>query len=296
MKQSISILIPVYNSDVTTLVTRLKTMADSMEGLDYEIICIDDGSTDTNIKTSNKKLNGDCNIKIIELEKNVGRASVRNTLAREARMEWCLFIDSDVKIIQDDYLVRYINAMNSAEVVYGGVFFTGDETSLAHNLRYLHEIRVQPRHTAEMRSKSPYSCFCTPNFLIKKETMQTLSFDESIKTYGYEDLLFGKLLKNNSVTISHIDNPVTIDSYDSNTQYINKIEESISTLVAHQDKIGSFSALLRFYRKLERYHIAWLPRMASYIALPVIRRNLTSDNPCLTLLNIYKIMKLARFL
>jgi len=47
----ISILIPVYNQDVTSMVARLDAQCQSL-GMDYEIRCYDDGSQEGYLQTN----------------------------------------------------------------------------------------------------------------------------------------------------------------------------------------------------------------------------------------------------
>lgn len=88
----ISVIIPVYNVE-----NYLKKCLDSITNQtleDMEIICIDDGSTDSSpdiLKEYSKK---DKRIKIITKE-NEGQATARNLGIKEAKGEYIAFIDSD---------------------------------------------------------------------------------------------------------------------------------------------------------------------------------------------------------
>lgn len=45
MINELSILIPVYNDNATALVRVLQAQAEAVDGLEYEILAVDDGST-----------------------------------------------------------------------------------------------------------------------------------------------------------------------------------------------------------------------------------------------------------
>ena len=52
--------------------------------------------------------------------------------------------------------------------------------------------------------------------------MTQYPFDERIRKYGYEDVIFGKTLCREHIAIDHIHNPVTIDEYESNVQFVDQ--------------------------------------------------------------------------
>ena len=88
----ISVIIPVYNSE-----KYLKECLDSVLNQsfnDFEVICINDGSTDSSLKILNDYQSKDSRIKIISKENN-GAASARNIGIKESQGEYVYFMDSD---------------------------------------------------------------------------------------------------------------------------------------------------------------------------------------------------------
>ena len=113
-------------------------------------------------------------------------------------------------------------------------------------------------------------------------------FNESIKQYGYEDVLFGKQLKNNHLSITHIDNTITFESFESNQQYVEKTEQSLQTLFKFQEQISGFSTILDF---IENKPIATSLLKYSYpIIGKFIRNKLIYNKPRIFLFNIYKLI------
>lgn len=94
----ISVIIPVYN--VEKYVEKCVKSVLEQEFSDYEIIVVDDGSTDRSSEIVNKlyKENGD-KIKIIT-QKNKGLGGARNTGIENASGEYLFFLDSD------DYIAK----------------------------------------------------------------------------------------------------------------------------------------------------------------------------------------------
>ena len=53
---SLSILIPTFNDECHALVSALALQAQAVEGLQWEILVADDGSTDAHVVAANKEI------------------------------------------------------------------------------------------------------------------------------------------------------------------------------------------------------------------------------------------------
>ena len=89
----ISVLIPVHNYLITTLVQSLHKQL-TVEKIAFEIICLDDASTDKKFTKINKKIRELEGVKYNLLKTNIGRSAIRNKLAKIAQYEWLLFLDA----------------------------------------------------------------------------------------------------------------------------------------------------------------------------------------------------------
>ena len=119
MINSLSILIPTYNNVCFELVKTLQAQAALLSDFEYEILVADDGSTDLSTITTNRKINEIENCRYIEREKNVGRSAIRNFLAKEAKYEWLLFIDSDLHIDNTDFVKKY--SLAEGKIIVDGI-------------------------------------------------------------------------------------------------------------------------------------------------------------------------------
>ncbi|WOX56646.1 glycosyltransferase family 2 protein [uncultured Methanoculleus sp.] len=100
MTPDISIVIPVYNEaeNVPLLSRKLRDDLSSL-GRTYEVIFIDDGSTDdTFVKLKEVQADGD-HIRIIKFRRNFGKAAALNTAFRLVQGEVVITMDGD---LQDD--------------------------------------------------------------------------------------------------------------------------------------------------------------------------------------------------
>lgn len=285
----LSILIPTYNDDCYNLVCDIQKQASAVSGLGYEIIVGDDGSTHKSIVESIDRINSMERCRVIRPPKNIGRAAIRNLLAREASYDWILYIDADMRISRQDFIKEYIEKATQSCVVYGG--YEIPNINLKGNLRYKYEKSVATNHFAEVRQENPYKDFHTSNFLIRRDVMLYTPFNEQIKRYGYEDVLFGKELKSKNINILHIDNPVVFSTFESNVDFLRKTDEGITTLSEFDTLLGDYSRLVPIYEKLKRYHLQGFTKFVFQVTEPAIKRILTSRHPSLALFSFYKVGK-----
>lgn len=94
----ISIVIPLYNKEKQVGATLQSVFRQTYQ--DYEIIIVDDGSTDQSAKVVKKTQ--DDRIKLIHQE-NAGVSAARNRGAEAARGEWIAFLDAD-----DEWMPEYL--------------------------------------------------------------------------------------------------------------------------------------------------------------------------------------------
>lgn len=285
MKHELSIAIPTYNGICVELVRSLCLQAEAAEGLTYEVIVADDGSTLPQCIQANRAISNLPHCRYITRDNNQGRAAIRNFLAREARYEWLLFLDCDMTIRRDDFLNRYLQSP-ATEVVYGG-YTVGHGP--ASNLRYRYEKAAEPSHTAEQRSKNPYRDFHTANFLIRRDLMLSHPFDERFRHYGYEDVLLGKQLRKAGISIEHIDNPAGFDTFEDNPHFVSKTEEGLRTLCEFREELRGYNTLLTLANGIHLPIARAAIRLAHRLFGPLGRRLLCSSHPSLTVFKLYKL-------
>lgn len=241
----LSILIPTYNYDCTNLVRDLHRQAECA-GIDYEIVVADDASPIKECTERVREINTWPNCRLIELERNLGRARIRNRLADEARFEWLLFMDSDAEVISDSFIVDYLKHTD-ADVVCGGLCHADALPSPEVSLRYAYEKRADKKRAACYREQRPYEQFITFCFMVRASVFQAIRFDDSITEYGHEDTLFGVELERRKVNIRHIDNPMRQGGIETNAEFVEKTRAALRNLVLMEDNMRNHSLLLKLY-------------------------------------------------
>lgn len=285
-KKELSILIPCYNCQCVELVKGLVTQCEDIEGLRYEVIVADDGSTDKHLCLLNEELLNLEHVRYITREKNIGRACIRNFLVQQATYEWVLFVDSDLSIIREDYILSYIQLDSTFLVAYGS-YEVGNENTT--NLRYLYEKDAAPKHTMEQRKLHPYHHLHTANLMMKRTTALTYPFDERFKRYGFEDVLLGKELQEHNVCIAQINNPLLFDHFETNDSYMEKTEEALQTLYTFRNELSGFSSLLTVNYHLRRWGLHYLILFIFQQKRRKWRTILCGERPNLKLYIIYKL-------
>jgi len=241
----LSILIPVYNYDITELVTKL-TLQCVKTKIPFEIICVDDGSHCKQPSISEDYLTWYAN------PKNEGRAKTRNTLASMAKYKNLLFLDADVLPSNENFISNYLTQVDS-KVVCGGISYQNEKPEKQRLLRWNYGKKYEERN-ARSRNHNPYLSFMTGNFLCHKSVFERVTFISSLTTYGHEDTLFGKELLENGIDIVHIDNDAIHLGLESNKEFLSKSKVGIKSLaLLYKDKkiTRHYSKLIKFYEKLE---------------------------------------------
>ncbi|MFA6950906.1 MAG: glycosyltransferase family 2 protein [Lentimicrobiaceae bacterium] len=93
-RPKLSVIICVYNEE-ENIKPLNKWINDSLKGMDYEIVYVDDGSSDSTIKQI-KELN-DEKVVLVELRKNYGQSSALYAGIEQAKGEYMVTMDGDLQ-------------------------------------------------------------------------------------------------------------------------------------------------------------------------------------------------------
>jgi len=285
----LSILIPVYNFDVRSLVVRLQHQAE-VTMITYEIICLDDNS-DLDYTEINNEIASLEFVRFIRLNKNIGRAAIRNRLAELASYEYLLFMDCDSMPETDAYIMNYVAFLKPDTVLYGGRSYSPEKPFQKELFFHWFYGTNREVKSAEERKIRPYSSFMTNNFLIPKQIMQQIGFDESLRQYGHEDTLFGLELKRREVMIHHLDNPLRHIGLETATVFLRKSEQAVENLLKLMKKheLQSEIKLLRFFVKTQKWGLHPFIYLWFFLFSSFLKARLLGANPNLRTFDLYKL-------
>jgi len=283
----ISILIPCHDFNAYPLVCNLEKQA-LMLKINFEIICIDDGSFSSKNEI-NQKINLLTNSRFIESKKNIGRINNRLLLAEKSQYQWLLFIDVDTYPNSEDFLKNYIDQINLGLMSFGGSIYKEPKNN-GFNLRYKFG-KKREEVDSVIRNKNPYKYISSRNFIGKKDLIVKVFSKIKNVSYG-NDYIFGSILKKKKVDIIHIDNPVIIENIDENSIFIQKTHQALDNIIDcyRKDEIEKHSiSILKAYIVLDFLFMKGVFVRLSNLFIKKIQKNLFSNNPNLFLFDLYRL-------
>lgn len=283
----LSVCIPVYNFDVLDLVKALQFEIEK-NGLDAEIVLIDDASDETFKKTNTTIEN--LTDQFIFLEKNVGRSIIRNLFLQFAKGDYFLFLDCDFRITNPSFIRAYLKAIEQnpeVDLFYGG--FTVDKNF--KNLRNYYSIK---REISTNYNSKDFDTFRTANFVIRQTVFIEYPFNENLVQYGYEDYVFAKTLERDKVGYLFINNPAMHVDYSQNDVFLKKAGQGMRSLYIlskdpkYQDKIKD-TKVYKTALLIQKLRLELVFRYVYGLLEKHVIKNLTSETPSIFLFDLYKL-------
>ncbi len=192
----VSVVIPTYNRrpilEKCLLALEQQQACPDING--YEVVVVDDGSTDGTPNWLRAEAEGFPHVRLIE-QSHGGPAEGRNRGVDHARGDVIVFIDSDL-VVTDSFLVCHASSLvhrwgergDRLCFTYGAVVNTANfeqPTAERHKLRDL-----------------SWAYFATGNVAIDKDVLQRAGmFDTGFRLYGWEDLELGERLRRMGVEL-----------------------------------------------------------------------------------------------
>lgn len=288
----ISVCVPIFQADVRPLARQLSAMA-AKASFPVEILLFDDSS-----EASWEALHAEAaslpGISWRRLEKNLGRATIRNLLGREAHYPWLLFLDADSLAASTDFLEKYAALTVSGPVWCGGTLYRKTPPEDPGKLLRWTYGRKREERTAARREKEPGFALTANNFLIRRDLFLQHPFRETITGYGHEDTVLGYDLVQAGIPLRHTDNPVYHTGLESSASYLEKSRAAVGNLyylsrhLIRDPRFDEASPLLRGLGRLQRYGLlGWASRLFR-VAKPLLHKNLTGPHPSLLLFDLYR--------
>lgn len=159
MKQ-LSIIIPVYNTGKYLDDCLTSLLHQDIPHEQYEIICVNDGSTDNSLEILNGYASDNENIQVID-QQNAGHAAARNVGLQAAQGRYVWFVDSDDYIDAGclGFLLRILNE-NQIDFLTVGLTSVSSESHF-NNSFYKYE--------NSLTEKLPKHLACSGNRIILRE-------------------------------------------------------------------------------------------------------------------------------
>ena len=171
---AVTVIIPAYNC--ADLIGQAVESVKRQSCTDFEVIAVDDGSTDRTWKTLQALADGWPKLKAMQIE-HAGLAAARNAAIREMKGTWIALLDSD-DLWLDDKLERcmsYLGEHPDLSIVYSPM----DAVRMDGTVMQGHS---KPCHAGRLTEKLFHSIFVhDPAAVIHKRVIETSGgFDESL--------------------------------------------------------------------------------------------------------------------
>ena len=287
----ISVLIPVYNIEVVSLVNELSKQLSHLN-IEGEILVFDDFSS-KDYRESNRSISNLNHVFYRELDQNYGRTGIRQLLASSARFGWLLFLDSDSRIIYPDFLQRYFSSFkNGFDIYTGGRVYPSKPIECNKALHWKYGTRRES-------AKGNKTAFHTNNFCIKKAIFGQLNFPELLKQYGHEDTWMEIELERLGKGILHINNCVEHTRIEDTDVFLKKTEQALQNLLLLENAVDKTAmvkhiALYRSYRFIQKGRLEVVVNFIYSLIKHKIIQNLKSCSPSLSVFDFYRLYNLIR--
>ena len=192
----VSVVIPTYNR-----LPILKKCLNALENQilidlihDYEIVIVDDGSTDGTTDWLKNNIEIFPHLRLFE-QSHGGPAQGRNLGVNKSTGDLIVFIDSDL-VVDKYFLVNHVNSLIKAWKKYGNrKCFTYGSVINTSNFN-------NPKSELFKIQDLSWAYFATGNVAIDKKVLEKSGlFDTSFRLYGWEDLELGERLRNMGVKL-----------------------------------------------------------------------------------------------
>lgn len=191
MLPKVSIIIPAYN--VAPYISECLDSVVSQTFTDWEVIVIDDGSTDETVDITKEFI--DERIRLIE-QKNAGLSATRNRGVKEAKGEFILFLDSDDRLHNKTLEICYEIAQKKQvdAVTFDGYDFKTEKNKeqiipkgYFDRSGKLSEGSYDGQEFLETEVFQKAVVVSAPLYFVKKEVVEKVPFEEGML---HEDVLF----------------------------------------------------------------------------------------------------------
>ncbi|CAH6803317.1 putative glycosyltransferase EpsJ [Vibrio chagasii] len=249
-----SIVIPVYNAESTIEKTIESVVGQKLIDFEYEIIIVDDASTDQSLNVISK-FKQHSNLKIIELTRNSGVSIARNVGVRSSIGKFVLFLDSDDRFHQFKLSTLYnlLKTQPDIDFLYHDYALNISELKVAYENN---EVRLCWRYFKYFNSIR--NSICTPCVMVRRNKLQ--DFDEKLKRM--EDLELWTSLFFSGVKAYHLNSKLTLLGHElnkgsglssDNRKMRTSEKEMYDILKGKFEKFSSFYCIAILFHQLKRF-------------------------------------------
>lgn len=264
MNPDLSVVICTYNRAAMLRRALLTTVQQETAGFTYEVVVVDDGSTD-NTRAVVEELAADVPVRYVLEESRAGVATARNRGLKEARGRWIVFFDDD-QLADPDWLVNLVAIAreHDAKVVGGALKLdlTGEAlAALGPITRGILGANAFPSEPVILRGKFLPS---TGNLLLARELFDAIGIFDPRMSSGEDADLMNRaraagfdLWTAPKAVVAHIVPPYRLEM-----RYLRWVSLRWGNHFAYHDvKRGRLQLLLRCVARVGQAKLVHLPKL-----------------------------------
>ncbi|WP_034388104.1 glycosyltransferase family 2 protein [Hellea balneolensis] len=251
-KPKLSVLIPYYRDDPTALLDALLSQTKTRK--DVEILIYDDGTGDVqlNAKVAAAVKSAHSAVHLMIAHTNKGRSAARNALQEQARADWVLFLDADMRPVSEAFLSDYTTLISAkiADVIFGGFTVPDKADTLDQELhRALSE--VSDCLSLAARQAAGPQFVASSNLAVKKEVLNAEGFDDGFSGWGWEDSEWAARIAK-KFTLLHADIPALHLGLETTETLLRRFKTSGHNYVRFTQKHPDIAKTLSLFRISQR--------------------------------------------
>ena len=184
-------------------------------------------------------------------------------------------------------------------MLFGGSIYSEQGPEKKYLLRWKTSRNKESKSIQDRESNFNWG-FKTNNFIIEKELLQKIAFNENLCGYGHEDTLFAFDLFRANVTVIQSDNAVLNAHLDTNHVYLKKTKEALANLVEvlkilnYDKEFIKHIPLLKTYFSLKKNGFLLILKPIFWCIKPTLFSCLKSGFFFLWMFDLYKLIEFSR--
>lgn len=243
----ISIIVPLYNKE--NIIKRSIQSVLDQDFQNYEIIIVDDGSTDNSVNIIKSISDSDNKITLIQ-QSNRGPSAARNIGAKYAKGEWIVFLDAD-----DEMYKGALKNFHKYAKQYPDVNMFLGEMLISKGGHITTAQYYQPGYVKSIY-KAQANEYIVPGpgtILYKRDLVRMNPFNESIRRFEDMECLL-RMYKNAIMYLI----PIPVNIHNSDFAEASKGRKNISEdYIGHLSMSGSFWKRICIYKLFFQEHILY---------------------------------------
>ena len=287
-KPQLSVLIPYFKDDPAPLLSAL--LGQQTGGASVEILLYDDGTGDAaiNEKTAAIIKQSPAPAQLLIAAQNKGRSAARNELKNNARADWVLFLDADMRPVTEQFLDDYVKAIQkgSADIVFGGFTVPKEAESADQELhRALSE--VSDCLSLEARRAAGPQFVASSNLCVRKSVLDAEGFDDGFVGWGWEDSEWAARVAKR-FTLIHADIPALHLGLETTETLLRRFKTSGPNYVRFTQKHPELAPTLNLYQVSHKLRKVPGQKLMRPALAAIVKRNMLPTKLRLTALKLWR--------